>query len=80
MIDDVALKKNHRFGGQFHPTFSGVIGVVEADTDEFSNAAYTRSKAWITFHQRQTGRIKGTQFRKAYIIKCGTGDIINDTR
>jgi hypothetical protein len=53
---------NHRFFRDLRAGFSGVIGVIQADTDKLSHLANTGAETRFTADQRQTLRIELTQF------------------
>ena len=76
--------ENNRLLRNWHAGLCGVVGVIQADADEFSDIANTRAKAQIilrrAFNQRQRFRIQRTQGFQAsgsQSIACNIG---NDTR
>ena len=58
----VGLEENDRLGRNRHAGFGGVVGVVQADGDEFGDVVDWCAEARIAVNQRQGGRIDRGDF------------------
>ena len=74
------LGEHHRFLGQFHARFLGMVGIVEADGDDLADAGHRRPEARRSFHQRQRLGIEFAQRRQPFGRQHRSVDVRNLVR
>ena len=76
----VGLDENDRLGRNCHAGFGRVIGIVQADGDEFGDVADRCAEARIPVNQRQGGRIDGGDFGEAGGGQRFAVDVLDQSR
>ena len=69
--------EDDRLLGDLGAGFGGVIGIVEADTDELADPADTRSDAWIALDLGQASGVDGRQARQAFRRQHSAGNVVD---
>jgi hypothetical protein len=74
------LHEQHRFLGHVEPAFSGMVGIVEADTDEFAYIAHTGANALSGRELGQARHIDSRDPGKTIGRQHIPGNVAHDTR